>query len=159
MGAFVEAAAVDSPSTKDFYLWRFVVGQLENPQWFAQCVQVLAGGENEVVRRRVFAGPAFLGALRRLLERGEAAKLLDLCAEQLAQQGTLAAIEPALLLGALLRQFEEGFVEVESPYGSALAPETIRILLRAIVGRGKVSAGQLGSLAGLALHILRQGGA
>jgi hypothetical protein len=82
---FIQATYSDSPSAKHFFLSRFVLGHIESEEFFPYCVEVLANHQNEDVRGMVFAHAEFVTAVGSLLAKGQAARLLDLSAEQLAR--------------------------------------------------------------------------
>ncbi len=151
------AAAYNSPlPARNFYLTRFVLGSLLSEELFPHCAQVLSDRANAEVSRLVFSQGEYLRAVKTLLGRGQAARLLDLSAEELARNGQLREIDSSLLLKALLSQFSEGFVEIESAYGSTLGNNTIKTLLGAVAGRRKEVEGvKLGDFARLTLHFLR----
>jgi hypothetical protein len=154
------AATYNSPlPARNFYLSRFVLGSLLSEELFPHCAQVLSDSSNAEVSRLVFSQGEYLRVLKTLLTRGQAARLLDLSVEELVEGGQLREIDSSLLLKVLLSQFSEGFVEIESPYGSTLGNSTIRTLLRAVCGRRKEMEGvKLGDFARLTLHFLRMSG-
>lgn len=107
------AATYNSPlPARNFYLARFVLGSLLKEELFPHCAKVLGDGGNETVRRLVFGQAEYLRVLKVLLGKGQAARLLDLSAEELAQGGQLKEIDSSLLLRTLLTQFSDGFLEI-----------------------------------------------
>lgn len=92
MVSFIDDVANSSLTAQNYYLSRFVLNHIQIELFYHYCMAILQQQKNQSIRQIVFNKIEFVKILKNLLSKKQAARLLNLSASTLIQNGRLATL-------------------------------------------------------------------